>query len=244
MDDGHAQANSRSLALFRTQLRNSRGIRLTYSVAVLKVAGSPTLRWRHAFPTRYCIPRYSPRAEQGSKYSSPFYTFHLLPANQAVAPRKANQTVASSLRAIIEKGRESGNLAVFQDVQNALLFLRSQREHKVSPVCQDYHLYGLIAALALTWEVQPLDWPDRWGENPRNRAQGWPRHAYHSQARVQPIERFPWNRMFSVEQSPWPRSMPYYSSHVQSDKIRLPLALSALSTYLLITTPYQGDCAF
>ncbi|KAF8231870.1 hypothetical protein L208DRAFT_1398207 [Tricholoma matsutake] len=49
----------------------------------------------------------------------------------AVVPRKTNQVVASNFRSIVEKSRKTGDPTIFQDVQNALLFLRSQREHKL-----------------------------------------------------------------------------------------------------------------
>ncbi|RDB22596.1 hypothetical protein Hypma_010262 [Hypsizygus marmoreus] len=49
----------------------------------------------------------------------------------AVAPRKTNQTVASNFRNIVQKSMKSGDSAILQDVENALLFLRSQREHKL-----------------------------------------------------------------------------------------------------------------
>ncbi|KAG6820093.1 hypothetical protein H0H93_005405 [Arthromyces matolae] len=49
----------------------------------------------------------------------------------AVAPRKANRAVASNLRSLANNYRLSGSAVVFQDLQNALLFLKSQREYKV-----------------------------------------------------------------------------------------------------------------
>ncbi|KAF9462584.1 hypothetical protein BDZ94DRAFT_1165592 [Collybia nuda] len=49
----------------------------------------------------------------------------------AVTPRKTNQIVATRLRSIIEKARQSDSPTIFQDVQNTLLFLRSQREYKL-----------------------------------------------------------------------------------------------------------------
>lgn len=60
-----------------------------------------------------------------------FRICHSLSVHQAVAPRKRNTAVASSFRTIVENSRSSGNSAMLQDVQNAILFLRSQREHKV-----------------------------------------------------------------------------------------------------------------
>ncbi|KAH0587487.1 hypothetical protein H2248_006269 [Termitomyces sp. 'cryptogamus'] len=49
----------------------------------------------------------------------------------AVAPRKANKTVASNFRSIANNYRISGSPSVLQDLRNALLFLKSQRQHKV-----------------------------------------------------------------------------------------------------------------
>jgi len=52
-------------------------------------------------------------------------------STQAVAPRKANKTVAHNFRRIVEDYRRTKNPAVLQDVEHALLFLRSQRQYKV-----------------------------------------------------------------------------------------------------------------
>jgi len=65
---------------------------------------------------------------------SAFRSFHkmfLLDSDKAVVPRKMNHDVASNYRSIVEKSRTSGDSTMFQDLQNALLFLRSQREHKL-----------------------------------------------------------------------------------------------------------------
>ncbi|KAF8076322.1 hypothetical protein FPV67DRAFT_1664603 [Lyophyllum atratum] len=49
----------------------------------------------------------------------------------AVAPRKANQTIVTNYRSIAAQYQKSGDLRILQDMKNALLFLRSQREHKL-----------------------------------------------------------------------------------------------------------------
>ncbi|KAG6817435.1 hypothetical protein H0H87_008603 [Tephrocybe sp. NHM501043] len=49
----------------------------------------------------------------------------------AIAPRKANKAVASNFRSIANEYQKSGSPAILQDMQNALLSLRSQREHKI-----------------------------------------------------------------------------------------------------------------
>ncbi|KAG5646625.1 hypothetical protein DXG03_002929 [Asterophora parasitica] len=49
----------------------------------------------------------------------------------AVAPRKTNQAVATSFRSIANQYQTSGDATVLQDLRNALLFLKSQREHKI-----------------------------------------------------------------------------------------------------------------
>ena len=70
-----------------------------------------------------------------SRAVSAFCSFHkicLWTRTKAVVPRKMNHVMASNYRSIVEKSRTSGDSTMFQDLENALLFLRSQREHKVS----------------------------------------------------------------------------------------------------------------
>ncbi|KAG6812320.1 hypothetical protein H0H92_003404 [Tricholoma furcatifolium] len=49
----------------------------------------------------------------------------------AVAPRKANEVVSSNFRRIANEYQRSQSPVILQDMQNALLFLKSQREHKI-----------------------------------------------------------------------------------------------------------------
>ncbi|PFH51460.1 hypothetical protein AMATHDRAFT_142531 [Amanita thiersii Skay4041] len=49
----------------------------------------------------------------------------------ATTPGKRNRAITAQLRAIAEKGRQPENTQTLQDLQNALLFFRSQREYKV-----------------------------------------------------------------------------------------------------------------
>ncbi|GLB33743.1 putative complex1_LYR-like protein [Lyophyllum shimeji] len=49
----------------------------------------------------------------------------------AVTPRKSNKTLVSNFRSIAAQYQKSGDPVILQDMRNALLFLRSQREHKL-----------------------------------------------------------------------------------------------------------------
>ncbi|KAJ7781304.1 hypothetical protein B0H16DRAFT_615668 [Mycena metata] len=46
----------------------------------------------------------------------------------AVSPAKLNKSLAANFRSVIEKQRASGK---YDDIENALIFMRSQRLHKV-----------------------------------------------------------------------------------------------------------------
>ncbi|KAF8897479.1 hypothetical protein BD779DRAFT_1667453 [Infundibulicybe gibba] len=48
-----------------------------------------------------------------------------------VKGRQVNRTLVSSFRSLVERHRDSGNARILHDVQDALLFLKSQREHKI-----------------------------------------------------------------------------------------------------------------
>ncbi|KAF8639666.1 hypothetical protein AX17_000930 [Amanita inopinata Kibby_2008] len=48
----------------------------------------------------------------------------------AVNPSKKNRQVITHVRSVAEKCRQSANVHGLKDLENALLFLHSQREHK------------------------------------------------------------------------------------------------------------------
>jgi L-threonylcarbamoyladenylate synthase len=46
-------------------------------------------------------------------------------------PRKVNKTIIAHFRSIAEKIGKDDNISAHRDFENAILFIRSQREHKV-----------------------------------------------------------------------------------------------------------------
>ncbi|KAF9452495.1 hypothetical protein P691DRAFT_660770 [Macrolepiota fuliginosa MF-IS2] len=59
------------------------------------------------------------------------------------APVKPNQTIVSSFRALLEQSRQTHDANAFQDVKNALLFLKSQREHQARYSVAPFLCYSL-----------------------------------------------------------------------------------------------------
>jgi hypothetical protein len=59
--------------------------------------------------------------------------FHFLSRMKIEPPRRVNRTIIAHFRSIAEKVQtKSGDMQAKQDFENAINFLRAQREHKVS----------------------------------------------------------------------------------------------------------------
>jgi len=59
-------------------------------------------------------------------------TNHLIDILQVASPRKVNTTIVAHFRSVAEKIGKDDNTSARHDFENAILFLRSQREHKVA----------------------------------------------------------------------------------------------------------------
>ncbi|KAF5363603.1 hypothetical protein D9756_000683 [Leucocoprinus leucothites] len=55
----------------------------------------------------------------------------LLREVRKAAPAKPNQTIVTNFRSLLEQSRKTKNDVALQDTRNALLFLKSQREHQI-----------------------------------------------------------------------------------------------------------------
>lgn len=74
--------------------------------------------------------------------------------SQSSPPRKLNKSIVAQFRALAEHSKDAKHVA--QDLQNATLFLYSQREHRVSRCCSCYVVYFFPSLFPLAVVVRAM----------------------------------------------------------------------------------------
>jgi len=107
------------------------------------------------------------RQSVGSKL---IHGLHLLSRIKIEPPRRVNRSIIAHFRSIAEKVQtKRGDTQAKQDFENAINFLRAQREHKVSNNGINFAIIVLIFPIATFGQVQPSVRPDIPTESSSNR---------------------------------------------------------------------------